>query len=192
MTTIDRRKVLKGAAAIGTAAWTAPFIASTAASAQTSCTPKCSPTVGNVAFSWERICNTAAGGNNVRQLILRFLPTGLCPCGDPTPDSPITSIISQPTWNGGNLQAGITVTGNQVTLAGLDNGPYSQTIGIDTPIRVRISNCFDKDGTSAVTIIEYRVSWTVTGQGNGGCSAVSFLISNGPIATAGTVQTCSA
>jgi hypothetical protein len=171
---VDRRALLRKAAAAGALGWTAPVILSSAPAAAGVFTAKCAPgpiTIRDTQF--EQIGCTGADTTLTIDIRFRFPPA--CPCGGPQQRCAQVNSPGVPStlFGGGRLRFTVVV-------------PIGATITISGKVAV---GCTDRDGDTQFSVYD----WTMTATDNGAAcdvaSSITGAVLTGP-PTLVTSPTC--
>jgi hypothetical protein len=167
-----RRHFLKGAAVVGAAAWAAPLIVSSPASAACPATVKCLP-VGFSAsdVTLTRLCSPSQGR-------LNFTIAGItCPCrvGGPTlsldftnsgwsSGSTVVSVLASSVAGQGTVSVTATVANNSGGTGAIPEGTYTPVVGGTLP-KLSVS-CTDRTGDIATYVYPLTITFSFPGPGS--------------------------
>jgi len=158
---VDRRRLLKRAAAAGAIAWTAPVVLSDRVSAQVgTCTPKCVPQSAGTATAIASISCTGNGNNRVVIVTVQLTaqPSYSCLCGG-------TATVTGRT---------VTVNRGTLTVAGGAN-TFVVNLGRGSPgvLDVFVNEsvtCVDRSGDNCTRSCTTTLGTTVGVQDQGNCN----------------------
>lgn len=148
---VDRRRMLKRAAAAGAVVWTAPLVTSSVASAANNiCTAKCAGTPVTC-FNYLRTSTTPCSTWVMNSMTL--FPNS-CPCGGST----IAGCLTWPssiTFSGGGYSSTVAVSAAGAFT--LNDLPTSVTVTAGALLTARMY-CLDRNGDRVWTTCTYRLS----------------------------------